>query len=105
MKGNNSMVGQITIQVNASQDWNYIGRHWQIVKENWNYVTFNEQYLSCATTFPQWTAIREGQNPILVSEKSFEWHVGPYLAASVCAFLGSVAAIGFMKNRERPRPN
>jgi hypothetical protein len=103
MKGNSSVVGALTITVDASQLWNYIGGQWQIVNENWNYVTFNQQYPVSATTFPQWTALKTGQNPNLVSEKSFEWHAGPYVAASVYAFLGGVAAIGVIKYTRRAK--
>jgi hypothetical protein len=103
MAGHSSVVGDLTISVDAVQLWNYIGGQWQIVKETWNYVTFNEQYPVSATTFPQWTAMKEGLSPNLVSEKSFEWHAGPYVAASVYAFLFGVLALGVMKYRRRPR--
>jgi len=102
MAGNSSVVGALTIVVAANQQWNFIGGQWQIVKESWNYVTFNEQFPVSATTFPQWTAMKEGQNPNLVSEKSFEWNAGPYVAASVYAFLFGVLALGVMKYRKRP---
>ena len=96
VKANSTEVGAMTIQVNASQDWNYVGGQWKIMRENWDYVTFNEQIRGCcATTFPQWTALREGLNTDLVSDKSFEWHAGPYMAASVYAFLGGIVALGF----------
>jgi hypothetical protein len=104
MAGNSSVVGALTITVAANQQWNYIGGQWQIVNETWNYTTFNEQYPVSATTFPQWTAIKEGQNPNLVSEKSFEWHAGPYVAASVYAFLIAVLALGVMRYRKGRRP-
>jgi hypothetical protein len=104
MKGNSSVVGALSISIAANQQWNYIGGQWQIVKETWNYVTFNEQFPVSATTFPQWTAMKEGQNPNLVSEKSFEWHAGPYVAASVYAFLFGVLAFGVVRYRNRPRP-
>jgi hypothetical protein len=105
MNGNSTVVGGLTIAVAASQLWNYIGGQWQIVHENWNYVTFDEQYPVSSTTFPQWTALKTGQNPDLVSEKSFEWHAGPYVAASVYAFLGGVVAIGFVTYRRRSKAN
>jgi len=104
MAGNSSVVGTLSITVDANQQWNYMGGQWQIVKETWNYVTFNEQYPVSATTFPQWTAMKEGQNPNLVSEKSFEWHAGPYVAASVYAFLFGVLALGVMRYRKGRRP-
>ena len=102
LNGNSSVVGALSITVDANQQWNYVGGSWQIVKETWNYVTFNEQYPVSATTFPQWTAMKEGQNPNLVEEKSFEWHAGPYVAASVYAFLLGVLAFGVMRYRNRP---
>jgi hypothetical protein len=105
MKGNSSVVGALTITVAANQLWNFVGGQWQIVKETWNYVTFQEQFPVSATTFPQWTAMKEGQNPNLVSEKSFEWNAGPYIAASVYAFLFGVLALGVMKYRRRPGPS
>jgi hypothetical protein len=100
MNGLSSVVGQLSITVAVSQQWNYIGGSWQIVKETWNYVVFNEQYPVSATTFPQWTAMKEGLNPNLVPEKSFEWHAGPYVAASIYAFLGAIAAIGAITYRK-----
>ncbi len=102
MAGNSSVVGALSITVDATQQWNYIGGQWQIVKETWNYVTFNEEFPVSATTFPQWTAMKEGLSPNLVSEKSFEWNAGPYIAASVYAFLFGVLALGVMKYRRRP---
>jgi hypothetical protein len=104
MKGNSSVVGALTSTVGATQVWNYVGGQWQIVQETWNYKTFVVQYPVSATTFPQWGAMRAGQNPNLVSEKSFEWHAGPYVAASVYAFLGGIVAIGVMMYARRSRP-
>ncbi|MDA4115422.1 MAG: hypothetical protein OK442_02570 [Thaumarchaeota archaeon] len=100
--GNSSVVGALGITIDANQQWNYVGGQWQIVKETWNYVTFTEQFPVSATTFPQWTAMKEGQNPNLVSEKSFEWHAGPYVAASIYAFLFGVLALGVLRYRRRP---
>jgi hypothetical protein len=57
---------------------------------------FSQQFGGSHTTFPQWGAMMQGQSADLVSEKSFEWHVGPYLAASLYAFLGGLVAPGFM---------
>jgi hypothetical protein len=99
MAGNSTVVGRLSITVDANQQWNYVGGQWQIVKETWNYVTFNEQFPQSSTTFPQWTALKEGQNPNLVSEKSFEWHAGPYVAASVYAFLFGVVAFLVLRLR------
>jgi hypothetical protein len=43
--------------------------------------------------------MKAGLNPDLVSEKSFEWNVGPYVAASVYALLGGVIVIGLLEYR------
>jgi ketosteroid isomerase-like protein len=102
-KGNSSVVGALTISVDATQLWQYSGGQWQIVKETWNYVTFNEEFPVAATTFPQWTAIKEGLNPNLVEEKSFEWHAGPYVAASLYAFLFGIVGLTAMKYRSARR--
>jgi hypothetical protein len=96
MKGNSSVSGQTTVLVNASQEWGYASGRWQVENDTWNYVTFIHQFSGTHTTFPQWSAIMQGQSPDLVSEKSFEWHVGPYMAASLYAFLGGVVAMGFV---------
>jgi hypothetical protein len=40
--------------------------------------------------------LKNGHNPDLISEKSFEWHAGPFIAALVYAFLGCVLAAGVM---------
>lgn len=101
MKGNSTVVGLVSISVDASQQWNYVNGQWQIARENWNYVTFSEQRPLSSTTFPQWTAMRLGQNPDLVSEKSFEWHAGPYVAASVYAFFAGVLVLGALRVRRR----
>jgi len=103
MAGNSSVVGALSITVAANQQWNYIGGQWQIVKESWDYTAFTEQFPVSATTFPQWTALKEGENPNLVSEKSFEWNAGPYVAASVYAFLFGVLAFGVIAFRKRSR--
>jgi hypothetical protein len=47
--------------------------------------------------------MKEGQNPDLVSEKSFEWHAGPYLAAAVYAFLLGIVAFVFLRLRSMGR--
>lgn len=101
--GNSSVVGALSITIDATQQWNYIGGQWQIVKETWNYAKFTEQFPVSATTFPQWTAMKEGQSPNLVSEKSFEWNAGPYVAASIYAFLFGLLAFGVIKYRNRPK--
>ena len=103
MVGVSSVVGNLSISIAANQQWNYIGGQWQIVKESWNYVNFYESRPVTSTTFPQWTAMKDGQNPNLVSEKSFEWHAGPYIAASVYAFLAGIVVFGALKLRDRSR--
>jgi hypothetical protein len=96
MRGNSTVAGILTAKVDVSQEWNWGNSGWQISKENWNYVLFDASFIDAnkgsSTTFPQWAAMRMGANPNLVSEKSFEWHAGPYVAASVYAFLFSVVA-------------
>jgi hypothetical protein len=100
IKGNSTEAGAVAILVNASQEWKYAAGQWQIVKENWDYTAFDEQIaFCCVTTFPQWTALKDGQSPSLVSDKSFEWNAGPYVAASVYAFLGGVVALGLVRYR------
>jgi hypothetical protein len=96
MRGNSTVVGGLNATIDATQQWNYNGGQWQIQKENWNYVTFKVQNPLPSTTFPQWTALKNGHNPDLISEKSFEWHAGPFIAALVYAFLGCVLAAGVM---------
>ena len=102
LNGVSTVVGNLSISIDVNQRWNYVSGQWQIVKETWNYVKFYEARPVTSTTFPQWTALKEGQNPDLVSEKSFEWHAGPYVAASVYAFM--VGALGYAVIRYRGRP-
>ena len=97
--GYSTVVGTLNGTVQATQEWQDSSAGWQIVKENWNYQTFIVQYPVSATTFPQWGALKTGQNPNLVSEKSFEWHAGPWVAASVYAALFAVLAIGVIRYR------
>jgi len=101
MNGNSSVVGALSITIDAQQRWNYVNGQWQIAKETWNYVSFYEQRPVSSTTFPQWTAMKDGQNPNLVSEKSFEWHAGPYVAASVYAFLAGVLGYAVIRFRNK----
>jgi hypothetical protein len=103
MRGNSSVLGKMNATIAATQQWNYNGQQWQIVKENWNYLVFETQYHVSSTTFPQWGVMQSGQNPNLVSEKSFEWHVGPWVAASVYAVLFAVLAIGLLTYKGRSR--
>ena len=103
MRGNSSVVGKLNATIDATQQWTYANGHWQIVKETWDYKVFDVQFVVSSTTFPQWGAMRIGQNPNLVSEKSFEWTAGPYVAASVYAFLVGIVAMGVIKYRGRTR--
>jgi len=48
------------MRANVNQDWNYVDGQWQIAKENWNFVAFYEEFPVSATTFPQWTAMKDG---------------------------------------------
>jgi len=103
MRGNSSVVGKLNATIDATQQWTYANGHWQIVKETWDYKVFDVQFVVSSTTFPQWGAMRIGQSPNLVSEKSFEWSAGPYVAASVYAFLVGIVAMGVIKYRGRTR--
>jgi hypothetical protein len=103
MMGNSTVVGGLAMTVNVNQEWNYVYGRWQIAWDNWNFVAFHEEFPVTATTFPQWTAMKDGENPNLVSEKSFEWHAGPYVAASVYALLVGVLAYGALRFREGRR--
>jgi len=103
MAGNSTVVGALNSTVDATQQWAYSGQQWQIVKENWDYLTFNVQNPLSSTTFPQWAAIKAGHNPDLVSEKSFEWHAGPYVAASVYTFMGAILVVGAVEYRKMSR--
>jgi hypothetical protein len=97
MRGNSTVAGILTARVDVSEEWNWGNPGWQISKENWNYALFDasniDKNLSGSTTFPQWSVMKMGGNPNLVSEKSFEWHAGPYLAAVLYAFLVGVVAV------------
>ncbi len=104
MRGNSSVVGKLNATIDATQQWTYNNGHWQIVNETWDYKVFDVQFVVSSTTFPQWGAMRIGTNPDLVSEKSFEWNAGPYVAASVYAFLFGIVAIGVIKYRGRLKP-
>ena len=107
MQGNSSVAGNLTARVDVSEEWNWGNSGWQISKENWNYALFYSSYLSAnqstVTTFPQWGVMKNGGNPNLVSEKSFEWHAGPYVAASLYAFLFGVVALLALRLRSTGR--
>ena len=104
---NSSVAGIVHATIDVSEQWNWGGSGWQITKENWNYIQYDSSMIDAgipsATTFPQWGYELKGGNPNLVSEKSFEWHVGPYVAASVYAFLFGVAALMVLELRSRRR--
>jgi hypothetical protein len=103
MRGHSSVLGNLNVSVVADQNWNYVNQTWRIASETWNYIVFSPQFPQSSTTFPQWTALKDGQNPNLVSEKSFEWHIGPYVATAVYAFMGSIVAMGYVMYRRRRR--
>jgi hypothetical protein len=98
MLANSTVAGIVTATIDATQEWNWNGAKWQILKENWAYILYDSSYvdegLPSVTTFPQWGYELKGGNPNLVSEKSFEWHAGPFVAASVYAFLIGVLVLG-----------
>ena len=99
--------GNVTATIQVSQQWNWGSAGWQISKENWAYTYFDSTLidagLGTSTTFPQWGYMAMGGNPNLVTEKSFEWHAGPYLAAGVYAFLLSLVAVLALRLRTRNR--
>jgi hypothetical protein len=103
MQGNSTVVGGLTSTITANQEWHFVGGQWAIANENWNYLTFTEQFPVSSTTFPQWTALKAGQNPNLVSEKSFEWNAGPFVAAAVYALLFGVVAFIALRFRSMGR--
>jgi len=107
LRGNSTVAGVLLATVDVSQNWNWGSSGWQISEENWNYALFYSSYLSAnqntVTTFPQWGVMKAGGNPNLVSEKSFEWHAGPYVAASVYAFLFGVVAFMALSLRSKGR--
>ena len=111
MLENSTEAGIVHATIDVSQEWNWGGTGWQISKENWAYTFFDSSFIDAgipaATTFPQWGYELKGGNPNLVSEKSFEWHAGPYVAASVYAFLfGIIAfmALRFRSSDRTPQP-
>jgi hypothetical protein len=101
-------LGTINATIDVSQEWSWGGVAWHISRENWAYTQFDSseidlQHYPPVTTFPQWAMLKEGQNPDLVSEKSFEWHAGPYVAAAVYAFLLGMVAFAFLRFRSMGR--
>ncbi len=103
LDGNSSVLGTLNGTIIATQDWFFTSGQWQIVKENWDYKTFNVQYPASSTTFPQWSALKEGKSPDLVSEKSLEWREGPVAAAAIYALLAGVVSIAILKSRTHRR--
>jgi hypothetical protein len=99
LNGNSSVLGKLNGTIVATQDWFFTSGQWQIVKENWDYKTFNVEYPTSSTTFPQWAAQREGKSPELVSEKSLEWRAGPIAAAAIYALLAAVLSLAILKSR------
>jgi hypothetical protein len=105
MHANSTTAGIVNATVLVSQEWNWGNGGWQIARENWNYKFFDASFLDAqqgsATTFPQWGVMKIGGNPNLVSEKSFEWQAGSFVAAAVYAFLFSIAFLLAVKLRSR----
>jgi hypothetical protein len=103
MIANSTVAGGITATILASEQWVLGSGGWQISLENWNYThydsTFIDEKIPSATTFPQWGYMLKGGNPNLVSEKSFEWHAGPYVAAGVYAFLFGIVMMTVLRLR------
>lgn len=108
---NSTAAGIVHATIDVTEEWTGVTGAWQISKENWAYTQYDSSYIDAgipsATTFPQWGYELKGGNPNLVSEKSFEWHAGPYIAASVYAFLFGVLALTALRlrsleRRERP---
>jgi hypothetical protein len=110
MLANSTVAGKLNATISVSQEWAWGNGGWQISKENWSYIHFDSSLLDAkygsSTTFPQWGYEMKGGDPNLVSEKSFEWHAGPYLAAVVYAFLfGVIAALALkLRSTNRKRP-
>jgi hypothetical protein len=107
MFANSNAAGKVTATIEVSQEWNWGSGGWQISKENWNYKYYDSSFIDegipSSTTFPQWGFMLKGGNPNLVSEKSFEWHAGPFLAAGVYAFLFSIVFVLAVRLRSRNR--
>jgi hypothetical protein len=107
MLENSTEAGIVHADIDVTQEWSWSGAGWQITKENWAYTLFDSSYIDAglpvATTFPQWGYEAKGGNPNLVSEKSFEWHAGPYVAASVYAFLFGTIAFAALRLGYRAR--
>jgi hypothetical protein len=100
---NSTAAGIVHATIDVTEEWTGVSGSWQISKENWAYTLYDSSFIDAgipsATTFPQWGYELKGGNPNLVSEKSFEWHAGPYIAASVYAFLFGVLALAALRLR------
>lgn len=107
MLANSTTAGVVNATIDVSEEWKLGSAGWQITKENWNYVYFDSSQIDLgiptATTFPQWGVMEMGGNPNLVSEKSFEWHTAPLLAAVLYAFIGSLGVYGAVRLRWKAR--
>jgi hypothetical protein len=107
MLANSTVAGIVTAKIDVSEQWNWGSAGWQITKENWAYTYYDSSFIDAgipsSTTFPQWGYMLKGGNPNLVSEKSFEWHAGPYLAAGLYAFLFGIVVVLALRSRTRGR--
>jgi len=105
LHANSTVAGVLDATISVSQAWSWGDTGWQISRENWTYTQFFSSLLNAqlgtVTTFPQWGYETKGGNPNLVSEKSFEWHAGPYIAASIYAFLFGFVAIAALRLKSR----
>lgn len=108
MLENSTAAGIVHATIDVTQEWVWGSGGWQISKENWAYTLFDSSYIDAgkpaATTFPQWGYELKGGNPNLVEEKSIEWHAGPYVAASIYAFLFGIVAFMALRVVSRRRP-
>jgi len=104
---NSTAAGIVHATIDITEEWSGVSGTWQISKENWAYTLYDSSLIDAgipsSTTFPQWGYELKGGNPNLVSEKSFEWHAGPYIAASVYAFLFGVLALTVLRLRTLDR--
>jgi hypothetical protein len=104
---NSTAAGVVRATIDVTEQWSGVSGAWQISKENWAYTLYDSSLIDAgipsSTTFPQWGYELKGGNPNLVSEKSFEWHAGPYIAASVYAFLFGVLALTVLRLRTLDR--
>jgi len=97
LKGKSTTLGLFNGTVRIVQEWFYSAGQWVIVLEHWSYKTLAVEFPAESTTFPQWSALRAGESPDLVSEKSLEWNAGPMIVAAVYAFLICVLVVAATK--------